>query len=269
VRSIQFNYLRRGGKDRPVILFLHGFLGDCRDFDGAIAQLSQWFCCLSVDLPGHGKTVVTGGDDLYRMPNTAAALLGWLTELNIQRCFLVGYSMGGRLALYLALQHPTRFSRVILESASPGLKTEKERVIRSERDRTLANQTEFDFPQFLRHWYDQPLFADLKQHPNFQQIWQRRSQSNPTGLAKSLRYLSTGEQPALWGRLHHLSQPVLLLVGERDRKFLEINREMAQLYSRAHLKILPNCGHAPHLEYPDVFSNSIATFLMQSPTDVN
>jgi 2-succinyl-6-hydroxy-2,4-cyclohexadiene-1-carboxylate synthase len=269
VRSIQFHYSQKGDSHRPVILFLHGFLGDCRDFDGAIAQLSQWFCCLSVDLPGHGRTVVTGGDGLYRMPDTAAALLDWLTELGVRRCFLAGYSMGGRLALYLALQYPAQFAKVILESASPGLKTERERVIRSARDRTLANQIESDFPQFLSHWYDQPLFADLIQNPDFQQTWQRRSQGNPIELAKSLRYLSTGEQPALWERLNHLSQSVLLLVGERDRKFLEINREIARLCPRAHLEILPNCGHAPHLEYPDVFSNSVSTFLMQPSTDVN
>ena len=96
-------------------------MGNSHEFDEAIQLLSDKFYCLTVDLPGHGKTQVLGGDEYYKMANTAHALINLLDELKIIKCFLVGYSMGGRLALYLTLHFPQRFPKVVLESASPGL----------------------------------------------------------------------------------------------------------------------------------------------------
>ncbi len=243
----------------PRILFLHGFLGSGRDFNGAIAHLTDQFCCITIDLPGHGQTRVEGGDEQYTMANTARALIHWLDELRIPRCFLAGYSMGGRLALYLALHFPQWFPTVVLESASPGLKTEQERQERLQRDRQLADQLEIDFSSFLIHWYQQPLFYSLQQHPEFEQMMQRRSQNRSSEIAKSLRYLSTGRQPSLWNLLATHRQPLLLLVGGRDRKFCQINQEMAECCPAARLEIVPECGHPIHLEQPTIFANWVRT----------
>jgi 2-succinyl-6-hydroxy-2,4-cyclohexadiene-1-carboxylate synthase len=255
----RFHYSVHGKLAQPSILFLHGFLGDGRDFDGVIAHLTDQFCCIMVDLPGHGQTRVEGGDEQYTIVSTAKALIQWLDEIGIPRCFLVGYSMGGRLALYLAIHFPQRFPKVVLESASPGLKTEQERQERLQRDFQLADQLEADFPSFLTHWYQQPLFQLLQQHPEFEQMMQRRSQNCPFEIAKSLRYLSTGRQPSLWSLLETHRQPLLLLVGGRDRKFCQINQEMAERCPTARLAIVPECGHAIHLEQPAAFANWVQT----------
>jgi len=257
----QFHYAFHGHRSLPVVLFLHGFMGSSADFDPTIAHLSTHFCCLTVDLPGHGQTLVEGEDALYTMPQTANAIVTWLDRLQISQCCLVGYSMGGRLALYLALHFPQRFLKVVLESASPGLKTDAERTARLQHDRDLADQLKADFPSFLSYWYSQPLFYALRHHPAFEQMQRRRSQNRPVELAKSLRHLSTGLQPSLWEALQHHTQPLLLLVGEDDRKFRSINQALAASCPTAQLQVIPNCGHVIHLEQTQAFTTSVQAFL--------
>lgn len=257
----QFHYVSHGSRELPVVLFLHGFLGSSADFEAAIAHLVNQFCCLAVDLPGHGQTVVNGEDDLYTMPQTASAIVSWLDELQLSRCFLVGYSMGGRLALYLALHFPQRFPKVVLESASPGLRTDAERTARLQHDRNLAERLEADFSSFLSDWYSQPLFHTLRHHAAFSAVSQQRSRNRPSDLAKALRSLSTGLQPSLWEPLQRHAQPLLLLVGEDDRKFCTLNQAMADSCSKAQLHVIPDCGHAIHLENAEAFAQSVQEFL--------
>lgn len=257
----QFHYTVQGRRELPVVLFLHGFMGSSADFDTTIASLADQFCCFAVDLPGHGNTIVNGEDALYTVPQTANAIVTWLDQLQILQCFLVGYSMGGRLALDLALHFPQRFPQVVLESASPGLRTEAERAARLQHDRNLADQLEADFPSFLSYWYSQPLFHTLCNHPVFVEVRERRSQNRPAELAKALRYLSTGLQPSLWEHLPHHTQPLLLLVGEDDRKFCRINQAMADCCSTVQLAIMPDCGHAIHIEKPEAFTKAVQAFL--------
>jgi 2-succinyl-6-hydroxy-2,4-cyclohexadiene-1-carboxylate synthase len=260
--TFDFHYSFRGDSNQPLILFLHGFMGDSYEFDRVISLLSEQFSCLTVDLPGHGKTRIIGGEECYTMANTAQALIDWLDELNVKRCALVGYSMGGRLALYLSLHFPERFSKVVLESTSPGLKTERDRVERIQRDFELAEKLEnTDLLTFLSDWYNQPLFAYLRQHHDFATVIASRLQNNPIELAKSLRNLSTGCQPSLWDKLQESTNSLLLLVGEYDAKFIAINSEMVKLCQFARLEIISNCGHNIHVENPKVFVEHIQNFL--------
>lgn len=257
-----FHYSFRGDINKPLILFLHGFMGDSNEFNQVISLLSKQFCCLTVDLPGHGKTRILSGEECYTMANTAQGLIDWLDELNVERCILLGYSLGGRLALYLSIHFPERFSKVVLESTSPGLKTQRDRVERAQRDFELAQKLEnTDFSTFLLDWYNQPLFASLKKHPDFGSVIASRLQNNPIELAKSLRNLSTGCQPSLWEKLQKSTTSLLLLVGEYDAKFIAINSEMLQLCQFARLEIVGNCGHNIHVENPKIFVEHILRFL--------
>jgi len=261
--NFKFHYSFRGNTDKPLILFLHGFMGDSHEFNEVLSLLSDQFCCLAVDLPGHGKTRFLGGDECYTMANTAHALISLLDHLNIEKCFLVGYSMGGRLALYLNLHFQERFSKVVLESASPGLKNQRDQLERTQRDLELAHKLEIsDFSAFLRSWYNQPLFASLKKHPDFELLLQSRLQNNPLQLAKSLRNLSTGCQPSLWDKLKQNKNPLLLLVGEYDEKFKAINCEMARLCESAKVNIITNCGHNIHFENVNEFVLNVRRFLL-------
>ena len=146
--------------------------------------------------------------------------------------------MGGRLALYLAIHYPKYFSRIILESASPGLKTAEERRSRRRLDHKLANQLEeTNFRQFLTNWYNLPLFHTLKNHPQFQDLLKQRLNNRSEFLAKSLREMGTGQQPPLWNHLTKNKIPLLLVVGEKDAKFRAIADEMAQVCPTAQVKI--------------------------------
>ncbi|MEB3343082.1 2-succinyl-6-hydroxy-2,4-cyclohexadiene-1-carboxylate synthase [Okeania sp.] len=257
----KFNYYLTGKNNKQVILLLHGFMGNTNDFREIIPELSEKFCCLRVDLPGHGKTKIFGSEEYYNMPNTATALIDLLDDLKIEKCYLFGYSMGGRLALYLAINYPTRFEKIILESASPGLKTKKERSLRYQADFKLANKLEnSNFEEFLWNWYSQPLFASLRQDNNFENVIKKRLENNQLELAKSLRSLGIGNQPSLWNKLSNHQIPTLLIVGEYDDKFQVINTEMAKLCRVAQVKIIPESGHNIHWENPREWVESIIIF---------
>ncbi|MBD2483473.1 2-succinyl-6-hydroxy-2,4-cyclohexadiene-1-carboxylate synthase [Planktothrix sp. FACHB-1365] len=262
LKNYQFYYTLNGDINQPVILFLHGFLGNSQDFNARIFPLFSQFCCLTIDLPGHGKTQVLGEDSYYTMPQTATALIEVLNHLKIFQCYLMGYSMGGRLGLYLTLHFPEYFQKVILESTSPGLKTESERLKRFICDLQKVEQLQtLDFPSFLEQWYDQPLFKSLKNHPKFKQVFTQRLNNNPLELSKSLRYLGTGNQPSLWEKLPQNKIPLLLLVGESDHKFKRINQEMNILSPLSQLQIVPHCGHNILIENSQAWINAIIKFL--------
>jgi 2-succinyl-6-hydroxy-2,4-cyclohexadiene-1-carboxylate synthase len=262
VSHYHFNYQAVGCSSNPAILFLHGFMGDCHEFDEAIAVLSNHFYCLAVDLPGHGKTQVTEDEQHYTMTNTAHGLIQFLESLRIQQSCLVGYSMGGRLALYLTLHFPNYFLKTVLESASPGLKTQAERDQRILKDLNLAKELEADFPSFLANWYQQPLFTSLRNYPNFGKLLEQRLQNDPSCLARSLCNLSTGRQPSLWKQLHQNLVPIRLLAGELDQKFIGINAEMSQVGKLMQFMIVSQCGHNIHFEDAIAFAEHIQDFLM-------
>ncbi|AFY45681.1 2-succinyl-6-hydroxy-2,4-cyclohexadiene-1-carboxylate synthase [Nostoc sp. PCC 7107] len=257
-------------KNKPYILFLHGFLGQLDEFDEVIKLLGTEFSYLTLDLPGHGKTQVLGDDKYYTIEQTAQAVINLLDKLNIPQCFLVGYSMGGRLALYLTLHFPERFYKVVLESASPGLATEQERLERITKDEQIARKlsrcvSKNEFREFLLNWYNQPIFGDIKNHPEFARMLDNRLQNQPLELAKSLRCMGTGSQASLWKKLQDNTVPLLFLVGENDDKFLIINTDMAEINTLAYVKIVSNSAHNIHLESTNDFVHNIQDFFTVSP----
>jgi 2-succinyl-6-hydroxy-2,4-cyclohexadiene-1-carboxylate synthase len=274
-----FSYRLDGDSSNPVILFLHGFMGDRHEFQPAIANLSQQFYCVAIDLPSHGRADLTnqGTDQFtyqdscysqnscYTIEFTARLIVKFLELLHIERCFLVGYSMGGRVALYLTIHFPKYFYKVVLESASAGLRTDIEKSDRLAKDLQLADKLENleagEFRLFLEDWYQQKIFGNLRSHSNFPQLLVQRLQNSPIELAKSLRYLGTGSQPSLWEKLPEIEIPLLLLVGELDVKFIQINQQIAQASKSSQLEIIPNCGHNIHFENPDIFIEKVQTFL--------
>jgi 2-succinyl-6-hydroxy-2,4-cyclohexadiene-1-carboxylate synthase len=248
-----------GPPRQPPLLLLHGFLGDSRDFAEVTTHLQTEFYCIRVDLPGHGQTQ---GISDYGMNHTANLILDVLSSLNLTQAHLMGYSMGGRLALYLALHFPWQFPRVIVESASPGLLTTAERSARRQQDAALADRLVADFPKFLNDWYRQPLFRSLPHHPDFASMQQRRWQNNPVELANSLRQMGLGTQPHLWDALAQHQAALLLLAGEGDRKFVAINQAMANCCAKARLQVISQAGHNIHLEQPLAWLAAIRQFLI-------
>ena len=192
---------------------------------------------LCLDAPGHGlqtdgkRSLRECADDIASQMNPG---------------ILVGYSMGARIALHVALQHPTTVRQLVLISGTPGLKTEHERRDRRTSDNTLADHIEkIGVESFIDEWLALPLFAGLTEITN-QRV--DRLRNTATGLADSLRYAGTGTQDSLWGQLSQLLMPVHLIVGSKDTKFSDIASEMTAIIADAHLTVVPNVGHTVHLE---------------------
>ncbi|PZO19520.1 MAG: 2-succinyl-6-hydroxy-2,4-cyclohexadiene-1-carboxylate synthase [Leptolyngbya foveolarum] len=257
-------YTTAGNLQKPALLMLHGFLGSYQDFDVVLPELSQHFYCITPDLPGHGQTLTQS--DGYTFSKTTQTLLSLLDSLGIAKSHILGYSMGGRLALYSIWCSPERFSRVVLESASPGLKTEQERKERKKRDWAIAQKIKTTpLSEFLTHWYKNPLFHSLKTHPElYQAMLIRRQNNNSIELANALRGFSTGNQPSLWKALAEIKTPLLLLVGEQDSKFVSLAQEMAALYQRnlVTVQVCSSCGHNVHLESPNRYVQTIVQFCL-------
>jgi 2-succinyl-6-hydroxy-2,4-cyclohexadiene-1-carboxylate synthase len=260
--GFQWNYKISGSASNTPLLFLHGFMGSLWDWQDVITKLNCKYLCLAVDLPGHGETEVFGDNRLFEIEQTAIGIIDLLADLQLAKTNLIGYSMGGRLALYLAVHFPDRFRRVILESASPGLDTYRERRARQSKDQKLASKlVGGDFHQFVKNWYSQTLFQSLRLHPKFPELLERRYRNNPEGLVNSLRFLGTGSQPSLWSQLRNVDLPVLILAGEKDDKFRKIAFRMSQLLPKGEIQILKKCGHNLHFENHTAFVRHIQEFL--------
>lgn len=255
----------RGQPGRPVLLFLHGFLGCGEDWTAMAGHFESEYALLTVDLPGHGGSHQLADSDPspYSMAGCAAQLGHLLDRYEIETCHAVGYSMGSRLALYLAVNHADRFDHVVIESGSPGLKTEAEREERRRRDAELARDlTSGPLDNFLDRWYNQPLFATLDQTgESFRLMRERRLTNTPEGLALSLEHMGTGAQPSLWEALSSVLSRVLFIAGEKDRKFYRLAAEMAHLCPHGELAIIAGAGHNVHVEQPELYRAQVVPFL--------
>ena len=258
------NHLTSGSDQQPAVLFLHGFMGSAHDWDDVMAGLETAYRCFAVDLPGHGGS--TGLiDTAYTMDGAAQAIADLLDERGVEGCAVVGYSMGGRLALYFAIGFPERCRTLVLESASPGLATAEERHARRAMDEARAVRLETgDFENFLNEWYRQPLFASLARHEGLtERMVERRLVNDPRELARSLRGMSTGRQPSLWERLPGLRVSTCAIAGARDRKYVELAGRMAALSPRVQTVVVEEAGHNIHAEQPRRFVELLRTFLKQ------
>ena len=248
----------------PALLLLHGFTGSAASWQALRQRLEDSHRVLALDLIGHGRSDKPASPALYQMESAAADIISLLDQLGIDRVHLLGYSMGGRLALYLALHFGARFDSLCLESSSPGLASAQQRDERRRRDNQLADRIEADgIAAFVDFWERLPLWNSQRRLPAALRQAQRRQRlsSDPRGLANSLRGMGTGVQPSLWRQLPALSLPTQLIVGAEDAKFQRINREMAKHIPQARLSVIPAAGHNAHLENPRLFHQQLRSFL--------
>ena len=262
--SVPLHIQTIGKSSLPRIIFLHGFLGSGSDWLPMVRQLSDKYCCMMVDLPGHGKACFEENpqnDGFFEQ--TVDALAELLQDSASPQNYLVGYSMGGRLALALLLRYQELFTKAVIISASPGLRTKQEQIERQEHDEKIARKIERNFEGFIKAWYDQPLFSTLKQHPVFSEVESERKINDPRNLALALRLLGTGRQHSQWEALQHNSVPVRFFAGEKDERYVEIGRQMVKLCPGSDLEIFPHCGHTLQLENKELFLDRLRFFFNQ------
>lgn len=228
---------------RPTIVLLHGFTQTGRSWEPTIAALGERYRALAPDIRGHGEAAAARPIDFPSVRADIAALTAGPFAL-------AGYSMGGRIALDLAVHAPERVSRLVLVGASPGIADDDERRVRCAADEALADRIEGKGVEaFAASWSSLPLFAGQPPEVAAAAHATRLSQS-PTGLAAALRGLGTGVMEPLWEHLPELRMPVTLIAGERDAKFREVAERMAAAISQAEVRLVPGAGHAVQLEAP-------------------
>jgi 2-succinyl-6-hydroxy-2,4-cyclohexadiene-1-carboxylate synthase len=235
-------------------VLLHGFTQSARSWrphEGALAADHE---LLMPDLPGHGESpAATGGID------DAA-------ELVARSCgagTYVGYSLGARVALHLALARPELVERLVLVGATAGIEDLYEREERKEADDILARELEGSGDEglagFLDKWLDGPLFSHLTDE---QADREARLVNSASGLASALRHLGTGTQLPVWEEVGNLEMPVLVVAGENDVKFVDAGQRLASAVGRNAIFVLaPSCGHAVPFEQPEAFTALVRGFV--------
>lgn len=260
IRGIQISYSMTNPHAKQSIVFLHGFTGSNKSWEPVIKLLPTNINYISIDLMGHGSTEVSFNPERYRMDEQLHDLEEFFSVLQLQRFSLVGYSMGGRIALAYAIGHQQRVTHLMLESASPGLKTMEEQLVRRQADDRLADRIEQDgLESFIDFWENISLFESQKSLSNEKQheIRFERLAQSPVGLANSLRGMGTGQQLSYWSELNELQMPVCLVTGEYDTKFTKIADEMVKMIKNgSHHQVL-SVGHAIHVENPVQFATII------------
>ncbi|WP_017187431.1 2-succinyl-6-hydroxy-2,4-cyclohexadiene-1-carboxylate synthase [Alkalibacillus haloalkaliphilus] len=251
-------YVKTIGEGEPLVL-LHGFTGASTTWSEVVEYLSEYKIVL-VDLPGHGQTEV---NQLTDMRQACDELNQLFLKMGLTHFNLLGYSMGGRTSLVYTSMFPETVKRLILVGSSPGLRKEA-RTQRQEQDEKLAKYIlESGIESFVDYWESIPLFntqltLSLEKR---NEIRQERLSQHAEGLALSLRTMGTGHQPNLWPELVKINQPVLLIVGEFDEKFVKINEEMVKSLPNAKMDIVDETGHAVHVESPRIFGKIVSRFL--------
>jgi 2-succinyl-6-hydroxy-2,4-cyclohexadiene-1-carboxylate synthase len=241
----------------PPLVLLHGFTGSTETWAPLWATLATQHTVVAVDLPGHGQSAAPADAARYALPRFADDLAVVLDALRLERVALMGYSLGGRAALHFAVRHPERLTALVVESASPGIADPAERTKRVDADTALAAEIERDgIGRFVQRWETLPLWESQRTlaADSRAALRAQRLANDPFGIANSLRGAGGGAVPMLDSELSRLSAPTLVVAGALDAKYVAIGEALAAAIAGAQFAVVPESGHAVHLEQPDALS---------------
>lgn len=245
-----------GDETNVRLVFVHGFTQTGNSWKPVAERIHRdlGHQVTVVDLPGHGDSGHVRAD-LRRTADLLASAAGPATY--------VGYSLGGRVCLHLALAYPDMVKRMALLGAHPGIDDDDERFARRRSDEALADEIgEVGVPVFLRDWSALPLFGGFVL-PEAE--FADRCRNTAEGLATSLRLSGTGTQTALWSRLRELAMPVLTMAGDQDAKFTAIARQMADMVKEGRFRPIHGAAHAAHLQQPDECTAVLEQWMADAP----
>ncbi len=236
-----------------TVVLLHGFAGTRRGWDLVADRLAaERYRPLALDLRGHG-------DARDRRPIGFAECAADVAAAAPDGSVLCGYSMGGRIALHVALADPGRVARLVLVATTAGIEDPAARARRRAADERLASEIEDGaIDAFADRWMAQPLFAGTP--PEAARRWREDLLRNdPCALAAALRGVGAGAMAPLWDRLGEIAMPVTVVAGARDGRYVEVGRRLAQALPAARLEIVPGAGHGLPREAPAAVAAAIAT----------
>ena len=246
-------------------MFLHGFTQGPGSWDRVVAALDPSLQIVRVTLPGHGPEGSASAQARFPFEAAAGLVADAVAEAaGPEPATWVGYSLGGRLALRIALDRPDLVDALVLLGATAGIPDPADRAARREMDERLADGLERKgLERFIEGWLAQALFSRLSRAAAGVE---ERRRGTVDGLASALRLLGTGAQEPVWDRLGELGVPVLLMAGEHDTKFSALAFRLATaIGDNAGLTFVPSAGHAAHLERPDSVATILSRFLSSLP----
>ena len=239
------------------LALVHGFTQSTLAWSAFREDLGDTFETVALDAPGHGRSAdveagLRDGAELMTKAVLAAGSGG--------PAVWVGYSMGGRFALHVALANPRAVTGLVLVSTTAGIDDPSERAARRTSDTALAERVEREgVERFVAWWLTQPIFSTL---PSTAANLESRLGGSAAGLASSLRLAGSGTFDPLWESLPDLKMPVLVVAGELDSKYCTLARRLADaIGANADLLIIPGSGHACHLERPDEFVKGVTNWI--------
>jgi 2-succinyl-6-hydroxy-2,4-cyclohexadiene-1-carboxylate synthase len=257
--------VRMRGSGVPLLL-LHGFAGRGSAWAGHAAAFARRFRLVVVDLPGHGRSGIPADPTRASVERSADDLATILRRVDAAPADVVGYSLGARIALRLAIDHPDVVRRLVLESPSAGITAEDERRSRREADEARATRLERDgIEAFVDEWEREPVFASHASMPavRLARLRDGRLRNRAGGLATSLRGAGQGSMEPLFDRLSEVQAPTLVIVGQLDPAGLARARAIAAGIPGARLATVPAAGHTPHLETPSTFRSLVLGSLQE------
>lgn len=238
------------GRGERVVL-VHGFTQTRETWTKTVAELNQTHEVIAIDAPNHGES-----SDISLNLESGAKAIG---EVGGRATYL-GYSLGARFCLTLALAEPQNVARLVLVSATAGIEDKQSRLDRIKSDEALATQIEQDgIEKFVDSWLSLPLFKGLSAETNQREM---RLKNSTIGLSSSLRLCGAGRQQPTWSRLKELTMPVMVIAGTNDQKYSALaERLVSEIGNNAELVGIKNSGHTPHLEQPEIFLTHLKKFL--------
>ncbi|HEX9253268.1 MAG TPA: 2-succinyl-6-hydroxy-2,4-cyclohexadiene-1-carboxylate synthase [Ignavibacteriaceae bacterium] len=264
--KINLEHLKEIDKTKDYVLFLHGFTGCAEDWFPVFEQMPDKYNCIAMDIVGHGKSDAPGNVVNYNIESIINQIKFVKDHLTPNKIFLLGYSMGGRIALSYASVYPEDLKGLILESSSAGIKNDEERQKRYEEDLKIAEFIEtHTLEEFIEMWQDQELFNTQRRFSNdkLKKFKKKKASGSKIGYANSLKGFSTGIMPPVHDKLKKIPLKVLLITGDLDSKFTGINARLAKRFFKAKHKIVRNSGHNTHLEDSKRFIEIVLNYLGQ------
>ena len=250
------------GSGEPIVL-LHGFTGSAAAMAPLTQHLVDGFRVIVPDLVGHGRSSVPDELDSYTVGSMVRHVLAVADGHGCETFHLVGYSMGGRIALDLGCHFGHRLRSLVLIGTSAGLADEEARARRRRTDEDLARLIETDLDRFVDRWMDNPMFAGQKRLGDdfLATARAQRLASDPNGLAASLRAAGTGSMTPLHDHLGTCTVPTMLVAGGDDEKFRAIAAELSVALPHSATAIIAGAGHSAHLEQPVAVATRIRDFV--------
>ncbi len=258
--DVRLSYFVEG--QGPPVTLLHGSTQSGKSWRELIGRMPAGWKWIVPDLRGHGETQTRAGAPCSMDACTDDLIALW-EELDLGRAHLVGYSMGGRLALHVAAQRPERLLSLLTIGAHAGLE-EDSRQGRRQGDEALAERIEKDgIESFVDYWASQPLFAGLERRgPSYlAELRAQRLKNHVAGLACSLRGMGAGAMEPVWQDLPRVKAPCTFVAGQLDHGYVASARRLAATVQQGRVEIVPRAGHAVHQERPEAFARVLANHL--------